>query len=233
VIVSINQPAYLPWLGYLHRIAVSDLHIVLDHVQFEKNSFVNRNRVRTAQGPTWLTVPVLTTGRFGELPIESLEIDNGRDWGAKHWQTLKQNYGRAPHFAGHAPFFEALYRRSWTRLADLMREVNGHLMATLGIATPLRASSQLGVGGAKGELVLNLCKAVGAKTYLSGPLGRGYLDPARFAEAGIELRYHDYRHPTYPQRQPGFEPNMSVVDLLFNCGERSREILREGNDGAR
>ena len=96
MIVSINQPAYLPWLGYFHRIAVSGAHVVLDHVQFEKNSFTNRNKVRTAGGWCWLTVPVRTKGRFGDLAIRSLEIDNSTDWRARHWKTLYQSYKRAP-----------------------------------------------------------------------------------------------------------------------------------------
>jgi WbqC-like protein family len=226
MIVSINQPAYLPWLGYFHRIAVSDLHIVLDHVQFEKNSFVNRNKVRTRQGSAWLTVPVRTKGRFGELPIDQLEIDNSRGWAAKHWETMRQSYSRAPHFSQSEEFFRSIYAREWTRLADLLRETNEYIARVrLGIETPMKSSSSLGVSGSKSELVLNLCKSAGATVYLSGPLGRGYLDEASFAEAGIELRYHDYNHPTYPQFHGAFEAYMSVIDLLFNCGDRSREIL--------
>ena len=230
MIVSINQPAYLPWLGYFHRIAISDLHIVLDHVQFEKNSFVNRNRVRTSQRSTWLTVPVRTKGRFGNLPINLLEIDNHQGWATKHWKTIRQSYGRAAHFPATEALLEPVYAREWARLADLMRELNGHIArVSLGIQTPMKFSSEMGVTGAKSELVLNLCKAVGATVYLSGPLGRSYLQEDHFAEAGIEVRYHDYAHPSYPQCHPGFEPLMSVIDLLFNCGERSRDVLSEGN----
>lgn len=226
MIVSINQPAYLPWLGYFARIAASDLHVELDHVQFEKNSFVNRNRIRTANGPAWLTVPVLTKGRFGNLPIDALEIDNARPWANKHWETIRQAYGKAAHFRPTADFVRSALERRWTRLGDLMRETNEHFRRALGIATPVRRSSTMSPQGTKSDLVLNLCKAAGATVYLSGPLGRGYLEEARFAEAGIEVRYHDYRHPEYPQLLPGFEPNMSVIDLLFNCGDRSGELLR-------
>lgn len=232
MIVSINQPAYLPWLGYFHRIAASDLHIVLDHVQFEKNSFVNRNRVLTANGPTWLTVPVRTKGRFGELPINAVEVDNARDWGAKHWATIRQNYARAPHFAAAGAFLQSIYEREWLRLTDLVRETTEYLMrSALGIRTPTRLSSEMDASGAKSELILNLCKSVGASVYLSGPLGRRYLEEDRFAQAGIEVRYHDYRHPIYQQRFPGFEPFMSAIDLIFNCGESSRDILCGNNAG--
>jgi hypothetical protein len=226
VIVSINQPAYLPWLGYFDRISASDLHIVLDHVQFEKNSFINRNKVRTSDGWTWLTVPVLTKGRFGELPILSVEVDNTKPWPAKHWATIRQSYAKCPHFAEYGSFFEHIYSRTWPQLAELARETTEYIAReAFGITTPMRRSSEMNPAGAKSELILNLCKSVGATVYLSGPLGRGYLDEGRFAEAGISVRYHDYVHPKYPQRHAGFEPFMSAVDVLFNCGRDSKSLL--------
>jgi hypothetical protein len=225
MIVSINQPAYLPWLGYFHRIAISDLHIVLDHVQFEKNSFTNRNKVRTSQGSTWLTVPVRTSGRFGELRIDDLEISNDRRWSQKHWDTLRLNYAHAPHFATYQAFFARLYEKRWEHLMPLMCEINRCLLAEFGIRTTIIASSEMGATGYKDELVLNLCRAVGATTYLSGPLGKNYLREHLFAEAGIRVTYHDYRHPTYRQAHPGFESHMAAVDLLFNCGGESASIM--------
>ncbi|HZT87592.1 MAG TPA: WbqC family protein [Stellaceae bacterium] len=225
MIVSINQPAYLPWLGYFHRIAVSDLHIVLDHVQFEKNSFTNRNRLRAAGGPVWLSVPVRTSGRFGALPIADLEIADA-GWRRKHWDTMRFAYAKAPFFAAHERFFRELYAREWPRLAPLNEAITGELCAAFDIATPRVRSSDLGVGGSKGELVLNLCRAVGATTYLSGPLGRDYLDPEAFAAAGIVLAFHNYEHPEYRQVLPGFEPFMAAPDLLFNHGPDSPRILR-------
>jgi len=225
MIVSINQPAYLPWLGYFHRIAVSDLHIVLDSVQLEKNSFTNRNKVRTADGWCWLTVPIKTSGLFGALAIDTVEIDDRADWQKKHWNTIRQNYGKARYFADHASFFEELYQRRWTRLSDLCQAMTGYLLKAFGIRTPCFASSQMEAGGAKDELVLNLCREVGATTYLSGALGRNYLRERLFREAGIEVCYQDYVHPVYPQRGTPFLPYMAAIDLLFHCGPRSLEIL--------
>ena len=123
MIVSINQPAYLPWLGYFHRIASSDLHIVLDHVQFEKNSFTNRNKVRTSTGWTWLTVPVKTKGLFGDLAINKVEINNTSNWRDKHWKTLSQIYNKAAFWREHATSLREVYQRPWTRLGDLCREM--------------------------------------------------------------------------------------------------------------
>jgi len=228
MIVSINQPAYLPWLGYFHRIAVSDLHIVLDHVQFEKNSFTNRNQVRTANGPCWLTVPVATKGKFGDLSINKLEIAKEQRWADKHWGTLRANYRKAPFFAEHAPFFEQVYQKPWDRLSDLMNEITAYLLRAFCISTPLSFSSKMKAGGRKDELVLNLCREAGAATYLSGPLGRNYLHEEAFSATGIKVAYQDYQHPSYPQVYPGFESHMAAIDLLFNCGSHSREVLLSG-----
>jgi hypothetical protein len=230
VIVSINQPAYLPWLGYFARIAVSDVHVVLDSVQFEKNSFVNRNRVRTAAGETWLTVPVLTAGKFGELEISGLEIDAAANWRRKHWQTLRQSYAAAPYFAEHEPFFASVYEQPWPRLVELCAEVTGYVLGAFEIETRIVRSSDLSPSGAKDALVLDLCRITGATTYLSGPLGRDYLREELFEQAGIGLSYQEYRHPVYAQLRDPFIPFMAAVDLLFMHGPGARTILLEGQD---
>jgi hypothetical protein len=228
--VSINQPAYLPWLGYFNRIALSDLHIVLDHVQFEKNSFVNRNKARTRQGWTWLTVPLATKGRFGHLSINSLSIAPNDPWARKHWTTIRTSYARAPFFKDLAPAYEALYTKPWTDFLPMARDFMRQHLADLAIDTPVLSSSTLGVQGTKSDLVLNLCRAVGADIYLSGPLGRDYLDEASFASAGIDIKYQDFEHPIYKQCQPGpFEPAMGVLDLLFNLGPSSRALVLKGS----
>lgn len=225
MIVSINQPAYLPWLGYFHRIAVSDLHIVLDHVQFEKNSFCNRNKVRTKDGAAWLTVPLATKGRFGDLAIHTLEFAPHDSWQKKHWNTLRMNYAKAPCFASMAPAYERLYSQSWPSFMPMLRAFLEQHLRHLGMTTPLRYSSEMNVTGTKSDLVLNLCREVNADTYLSGALGRDYLDEASFARSGIEVRYQDYAHPTYAQCHPEFVPCLGVLDLLFNHGTASRDIL--------
>jgi hypothetical protein len=205
--------------------------VVLDHVQYEKNSFINRNKVRTKEGWCWLTVPIKTKGRFGDLRIHQLEFaDSEGHWTRRHWDTLRFNYARARHFAQHAPFFEKVYGKPWGHLNDLLRETTGYVLNALQIRCPLVYSSAMQVSGAKDELVLNICQTVGATVYLSGPLGRNYLREELFRNAGIEVIYHDFKHPVYPQAFPGFEPYMSAVDLLFNCGPQSREIMMKGQE---
>lgn len=226
MIVSINQPAYLPWLGYFHRIAISDVHVVLDHVQLEKNSFTNRNKVRTEGGWCWLTVPLRTKGRFGELPICEVEIADGK-FAKKHWQTLRQTYAKTPYFSHYAPALEEIYLQPWTTLAPLMRRLTAWQFEALGIHTPLLYSSDMSPEGTKSQLVLSLCRQAGATVYLSGPLGRDYLCEEQFHESGLKIEYHDYSHPNYPQMHGGFEPFMAAVDLLFHCGPESRAILMQ------
>jgi hypothetical protein len=228
MIVSINQPAYIPWLGYFHRIAVSDLHIVLDHVQFEKNSFTNRNKIRTSQGWCWVTVPLKTGGRFGDLAISQVEISNERRWEEKHWNSIRLNYSKATYFREHADFFEAVLSRSWDRLNPLVAEITIYLLNALGIKSKILFSSQIGAIGYKSELVLELCRKVGATAYLSGALGRQYLDEAAFEQANVPVFYQEYHHPTYRQAYPGFEPFMGAIDLLFNCGPESLDIIMRG-----
>ena len=223
--VSIHQPGYIPWLGYFEKIARSDIHVFLDDVQFEKNSFDNRNKIRTREGPIWLTVPVMTKGRFGSNRLMDVEIDNHSGWNKKHWKGLETNYAKAPFFRNHAPFFEAVYAKEWRLLKDLNMEITVYLLQALGIRTRTVFSSQTERKGKKSDLVLDLCKNLGATTYLSGILGKDYLALDKFQQANIRVLFQEYEHPVYHQQFPGFVPNMSVLDLLFNEGPRSLEIL--------
>lgn len=225
MIVSISQPAYLPWLGYFERIAMSDLHIVLDHVQFEKGSFTNRNKIRTKEDAIWLTVPLATKGRFGELTIDSLEFAANSSWQRDHWATLQRNYARAPFFRRYAPAYEALYSRTWTRFAEMLREMLAQQLHDFEITTPLRFSSEMAPSGTKSGLILELSRTVQATKYLSGPFGREYLDEASFNREGVQVTYHEFNHPTYTQVWPGFVSHVSALDLLFNHGPASRDIL--------
>jgi len=226
LIVSINQPAYMPWLGYFDRVAKSDMHIVLDNVQFEKNSVTNRNKLRTPSGWTWLSVPILKKGRFGDLEINKIEVESSKPWCKKHFGTITANYSRAPFYSKYADFFEDFYSQNWKFLNPMLKESTEYFIQELGIDTERVSSSKFSIKSKKSQLILDLCKEVGATTYLSGPFGRDYLDEQEFEDVGIELEFHDYVHPNYKQNFDGFEPYMSVIDLLFNHGDESLEVLR-------
>lgn len=227
MIVSIHQPAYLPWLGYFDKIARADLFIWLDNVQFQKNSFQNRNKILTKDGPVWLTVPVRTSGVLYETPLKEVEIDNGRNWRAKHLASIRMNYNKAPNFTDYFPGLARFYEREWPTLDRLCWEMLAHFNALLGVKTPIRRASELNAAGAKSDLILDLCRKAGATTYLSGALGRDYLDLASFAKAGIAIEFQDYKHPSYHQVYPGFVSALAVVDVLMNEVRPDRFIRQD------
>jgi hypothetical protein len=230
MMVSIHQPNYIPWLGFFHKMARSDVFVFLDNVQFTKNGFQNRSRIKGPQGEMWLTVPVLMKGRFGQQ-TNQVDIDNSIDWGAKHWKSLIMNYRSAPCFDCHAGFFEDLYRKRWTKLVDLSETTVHYIAEHFGVKVRYEKASDLQPEGSKTELLINICRVLGADAYLSGPSGKKYLDGAMFLEAGIDLVFDEFTHPVYTQSFGPFIPNLSAVDLMFNKGEESLEVLMQYGRG--
>lgn len=226
MIVAVHQPQYFPWLGYFDKIDRADLFVILDTVQYKKNEFQNRNRIKTAQGWQWITVPVRY--RFPQL-IHEVPINNDVNWRHKHRQALISNYARAPHFEAHLPFFNDLFEKEWDRLVDLnVRTVLG-LMEILSIATPVQRAADFDLTDDPTGRLVDICIQAAANTYLSGAGGQDYLDLDQFEAAGIRVLFQDYGHPEYPQIFGTFEPYMSAIDLLFNCGADSLNILRSGS----
>jgi hypothetical protein len=224
----IHQPNYLPGLTYFDKIASADVFISLDTVQFIKRNWINRNRFKTADGPLWLTVPVQTKGRYTQSILET-EIDTERDWVHQHRGTIESAYRRAAHFDRYAPAFFAELAKPWVRLAEMNESLLRLCLAWLGVTTPFLHAGDLDVAGSGTDLLINLCRAAGADTYLAGPGGRKYMDLDDFAAAGIQVRFHDYRHPEYRQLHGAFEPDLSIVDLLLNEGPAGLDILRSGS----
>ncbi len=229
MVLAAHQPHYLPWLGYFDKMDRADVFVLLDTVQFEKNGWQNRNKIKTSQGWQWLTVPVTY-----EFParIDQVRINNRVRWGKKHWQALITNYRKAPYFAAYAPFFEETYRRSWEMLVDVNLHTIQFLKDVLKIETEIKIASRMEPTreDPNGRLI-DLCRQVGADTYLAGAGGRAYMDVEAFRRAGIRVVFQEYEHPVYPQLYGEFVPNLSVVDLLFNCGPESLSIIRSGRKG--
>ncbi len=215
MIISAHQPAYLPWLGYLHRIALSDKFVILDEVQFEKNSFTNRNRIRGPGGIIWLTVPVRLKGHLAST-IRQTKIANDNKWAKKHWKSIQQAYAKAPFFSVHADFFEEIFTQSWSYIAPLNRLILNYLLEQFKIETPLVDQSELRGGGKKQDLILSLCDNLEADTFIFGKCGKDYVNLDKFGAAGITPRFHEYNTLSYPQLWGDFEANLSTVDLLFN-----------------
>jgi len=224
MIVSVHQPQYLPWIGYFHKIAHSDVFVFLDNVQYKKREFQNRNKIRTKEGWLWLTVPVITKGRFTQKMKEVL-IDNTSNWHKKHWQSIEMNYSKAKYFNEYKEFFKSLYEKEWDKLIDLNVFIIKYINELLNIKIPVYYESDLNIEGEKTTRIINICKKLNADTYLSGIGGKEYLIEEEFIKTGIKLIYQNFKHPVYTQVYPGFEPFMSIVDLLFNCGKESKNLL--------
>lgn len=227
MILTAHQPCYLPWVGFFAKVASANAFIFMDWVQLNHQSWQTRNRVLSANGPVWLIVPVLAGGRSGQS-IRGTDIAPDPTWQRKHWSTIKQCYGKAPHFEEHSHFFEHLYRHEWKKLSELNIAATEYLFDVFGIKSEIYYGADFDFTKHKTELLVEMCVAVGANTYLSSDGERAYVEPGGLAEAGIEHRYLGYAHPEYEQRRGGFAPYMSSLDLLFNCGPASRDILLSG-----
>ena len=230
MIIAIHQPHYLPWLGYLHRMAQVDAFVLLDHVQFERRNYQNRTMIRMNDEARWLTVPVIQHSQ--KERIADKEVDNrleaaGKWWSPAHFATLRHAYREAPFFADYAAPLKRLFETRFDKLVDLDQAGLDLLREAFGIATPLVKSSALAVEGARGDLILNICRALGTDTLMVGFGGsRGYLDVEAFKRAGVGIAYHQFTHPEYAQRGTApFLRGLSALDLLLNCGPQSRELL--------
>ncbi len=224
MILAGQQPNYLPWIGFFHKVSAADVFVLVDHVQYEKRGVTNANAVKTASGKGELTVPVLSTGRFDQT-IREVEINDAVPWRRKHWRTLSIAYGKTPHFAAHAPFFEDLYARPWTHLAALNEAIIRYLLGAFRIDRPMHRSSEWPVTGAKTDLLVSLCRCAGATGYLSGAGARKYVDESVLAAAGLTHGFQEFHHPVYPQPYGAFVPNLSAVDLLFNMGPEAGGLI--------
>ncbi|HAV76806.1 MAG TPA: hypothetical protein DCX53_05560 [Anaerolineae bacterium] len=215
--VAIIQSNYIPWKGYFDIINDVDVFILDDNVQYNKHNWRNRNKIKTPNGLHWLTVPV---GGNSHKLICDVEIKD-RFWAKKHWKQIKQNYSKAHYFKTFESFFEYVYlEKEWNNLSAL----NHFLIKTiakefLGITTEFEDSRKYHVTGANLDSLMDLLEQADADLYVSGPSAQSYIDEQRFIDCGIELVYKDYSgYPEYPQRFPPFEHQVSILDLLFNCG---------------
>lgn len=224
MVIGILQPSYLPWLGYFEQISRADVFVFYDDVQFEKGSWRNRNRIKTPQGPHWLTVPVLTKG-LDFPPINEVRVNYAEHWQKKHLRTLAQYYSKAPHYADYAPALADIIDHPWGHLCELNIALIRHLAAELGITTPFLLSSELGIPGSGAPRLVEILAHLGGTVFYEGAAGRDYIDESLFTARGMRVDFQDYKHPVYEQLYGGFVPFLSVVDLLFNHGPNSLSIL--------
>ena len=214
----ILQPSYIPWRGYFDLIHKADVFVFYDDVQYDKHGWRNRNRIKTPSGVQWLTIPVLTKGKEN---LASSRINSQANWEQKHEKTLHQSYGKAPYFADYISLLKQVYERQ--PRAELLVDVTIELTITLARALGIRhtnfvRSSELHSEGTKTERLINILQTLGATHYISGPSAKNYLQEDEFRRAAITLEYARYDYPEYTQLYPPFDPQVSILDLLFMQG---------------
>jgi hypothetical protein len=227
--VAILQSNYIPWRGYFDIMGLVDEFVIYDTVQFTKNDWRNRNKIKTAHGTQWLTIPVRTADRFGQSIAETQVAD--AQWPVKHWRSLTQAYARAPFLDAYRDRLAGAYDAcgSAELLSDANRILIEALAAALGLATRILSAADYAVEGDRSGRLIALCRTLGATTYVSGPSARAYLDIPSFAAAGIEVEFIDYSgYGPYPQMHGTFEPAVSVIDLLLNVGPDATSYMRCG-----
>ena len=228
MILTAHQPVYLPWLGLFHKISLAETFVYFDQVQYLPKDWMNRNKIRTKSGSIWLTVPVLRKG-YRDLKTSEIEINNSTNWQKKHLRSISLNYKKSPYFENYIPFFEDVYSRKWEFLGDLNEYMLKWFLDELGIKVNFLNAKNFKFQGEKSSLILNMCKKLDASTYIFGTLGKDYANVHEFEKNNVKLIFQDYNHPKYSQLYSEFVSHLSVIDLLFNHGPKSLEIILSNN----
>lgn len=232
MILSAHQPNYLPYIGFFHKIASCDIFALWDTAQFVKRGtfgWMNRNKIRTTNGWIWLTVPVLTKGKYKQSIINTY-INNSLPWQRKHWRSIYLNYKKAPYFNKYSDFFEDIYKKKWDKFSELSETIIRYLVKVLGIKTKIIKCSDFMLNSSGTDLIIDVCKKVGADTFLSGRHGKDYLDEEKFRQNKTRLIYQNFNPLRYKQLYEPFIENLSIIDLLFNEGDNSINIIKKGNN---
>lgn len=224
-IVTIHQPNYIPWLGFFAKIKAADTFVILDTVEYTKNSVINRNKIRIREGDCFLTIPIEKKYHSGRIIDVRLPADD--KWKRNHWSTIEANYGKADFFGEYKDDLKAIYEKEYGFLWQINEELIRYLLDKLGVEREIVKASELSLDPElrKTSLLVEILKKVGGDKYLSGPSGRDYLEMDKFKEEKIEVEFFSFRHPEYKQRYPGFVPNLSAIDLLLNVGEGSGDLI--------
>ena len=228
--VAIVQSSYIPWKGYFDLMGSVDEFVLLDDAQFTRRDWRNRNRIKTADGLKWLTIPVDVKGKFDQA-IEDTRVSDP-SWRETHWKSLHHAYSKAPCFSQFAAQIEAVYQdASDERLSQINHRFLTAICGILGIDTKITWSMDYGGTGRKSERLVDLCGRASATEYLSGPTARGYLDEGLFNEAGIEVVWMDYEgYPEYDQLYPPFEHHVTILDLIFHTGAQASDHTLSGSN---
>lgn len=228
MILTAHQPVYLPWIGLFHKIALADKFCIFDIAQYQTKDFNNRNKIKTNAGVIWLSVPVESKNHFEKKLCDIKILDNG--WSKKHFKSINYAYRKAPYYSTYIDKIEEiLVFNRYEFLADLNFATLKFGLDALGMNIPILKASDYEFQGVKSDLVLDMCKKLGAESYIFGSQGKNYADVNSFLRSGVHPFFQEYHHPTYPQLHGEFQSNMSIIDLLFNVGPSSYDLMMSGN----
>jgi hypothetical protein len=225
MIIAANPPYFCPYPGFFHKARLADVLVILDEVQFpRRTTWLSRNRFKNDQGPLWLTIPVLKKG-LGLQPISQVKICYDGRWPRKHLESLKVAYKHAPYLGEHVGFLEEMFSGRFDKLLDLNLAIIRYLWPCLKLETKLILQSELAVRARGTQLLVDICRAVGASAFLVLEPVQKHLDAELFEKDGIELRPFRYAAPVYPQLWGDFLTNLSTFDLILNCGPKGPDVL--------
>jgi hypothetical protein len=226
MMIACHHPNFMPWPGIFYKAMQASQMVLLDDVQFPLGgSWVNRNRLKNDQGEVWLTVPVWKKGRSLQR-IDEVEICHEENWQKKHFLSLLHAYSHAPYWEEHSQFFRKIYQNPWHRLLELNLHILDYLGTALSLGQPFLRNSSLAVESKGSQRLVDICKALGARKYLTIASSHKYLDEDIFQKSGIQLVYYKYESPVYPQLWGDFIANLSVFDLLLTCGPKSAGLIQ-------
>lgn len=220
--ISIRQPGYFPYIGFFKKIQSCNIFVYLDDVQYERGDWDNRNKIKTSNGSMWLTVPVYN--KSGQK-LNEVQISYDTNWNIKHIKAIELNYQKTLYFSNYWDSLKNILEKKWSKLIELNLALIEYVNQVLDINTQTIRSSDLKINSVGSQRLVDICKKLKGSTYLSGEMGKNYLDEKIFHKENIKVIYEKFQHPTYSQIHGSFIPNLSILDLLFNEGEKSKDIL--------
>jgi hypothetical protein len=230
LILTAHQPVYLPWLGLFHKIYLADTFVHYNHVLHSPRDFTARNSIRAPEGELRLIVPLLKDRSASRVALKNLKIDNQTSWRRKHLKAIKNYYSKSQFFDLYYAGLEEIFTKEWNFIDELNLNILQLLMDYLNLKSKIIISSDLTLTSGKNESIIDMCKQLGAQKIIFGRHGSEYVEEKEFHNNQIDVYFQDYSHPEYKQRYSGFHSHLSVIDLLFNHGNDSLDILISGND---
>jgi hypothetical protein len=229
-LVTMHQPNYLPWIGLFSKVMLTDCFVIMDTFKYTRHGITHRNKIRTNTGSGYLTIPI--SKEFATAKIKDVALPQDKAWQEIHWQSIYQNYVKTGFFKNYSNFFEKLYKQDFYYLWQINLDIIRYMLKSFEINVEIIMASDLNIDASlkHTDIIIAILKNIGVNTYLSGPSGRDYLELEKFHQNNLNCRFAQFKHPVYKQRYPGFVPNLSAIDLLFNIGPQSSHMIKDSGN---